>query len=177
VRVGILALQGGVAPHARALSALGHQPVLVRAAADLDRLAGLVLPGGESTTQLHLIAQNQLAEPLDRFVRAGRPVLATCAGLILAARRVEDPPQKSFGWLDVVVRRNGWGRQTDSFEAVADDGVTPLCFIRAPRILEVGRGVEVLATLSGEPVLVRAGRFVGATHHAELTELRKDWFS
>ena len=193
-RVGVLALQGGFAAHAAALAAAGHQPVEVRDAAALapgGGLAGLVLPGGESTTMLHLIERFGLAAPLGAFVRAGWPVLATCAGLILAARAVARPAgrersertrlfrsgpdqaQASFGWLDVAVVRNGWGRQLDSFEAVADDGVTPLVFIRAPRIVEVGAGVEVLATCAGEPVLVRQGNVTAATFHPELTPDRR----
>lgn len=183
MRVGVLALQGGFAAHAAALAACGHAPVEVRTSADLATVGGLVLPGGESTTMLKLLDWTGLAEPLDAFVRAGRPILATCAGLILAARQVTNPPQRGFGWLDVAVARNAWGRQLDSFEARSDrrHGVTPydavpdalpLVFIRAPRITETGPEVEVLATFEGEPVLVRQGAFVGGTFHPELTEDR-----
>jgi 5'-phosphate synthase pdxT subunit len=168
--VGVLALQGGFAAHARALAAAGFAARPVRAAADLEGLAGLVLPGGESTTQLRLLARHGLEQPLRAFVAAGAPVLATCAGLILAAAAVERPAQPSFGFLDVTVARNAWGRQLDSFEAVADDGETPLVFIRAPRIVRVGPEVRVLATLDGEPVLVRQGNVTGATFHPELSD-------
>ena len=166
--MGVLALQGGVEPHARALAALGHAVREVRAAADLAPLDGLVLPGGESTAQLKLIDRHRLAPALDAFARSGRPLLATCAGLILAARAVSHPAQRSFGWLDVEVARNGWGRQLDSFEARADGGGAPLVFIRAPRIVAVG-AAEVRATYGGEPVLVRQGAIWGATFHPELT--------
>jgi 5'-phosphate synthase pdxT subunit len=169
--VGVLALQGGFARHQQALVEAGLTTRLVRSAADLGGLWGLVLPGGESTTQLQLVARHGLEEPLRDFVRSGAPVLATCAGLILAAAAVEGPAQASYAFLDVAVARNGWGRQVDSFEAIADDGLTPLVFVRAPRITRVGPGVRVLATLNQEPVMVRQGNVVGTTFHPELTEL------
>src|SRR5262249_22203111 len=108
---------------------------------------------------------------------SGRPILATCAGLILAARRVTSPQQRSFGWMDITVARNGWGRQVDSFEAAADatsmltagESPLPLVFIRAPRIVRVEADAEVLATLDGEPILIRQGNVTGATFHPELT--------
>jgi 5'-phosphate synthase pdxT subunit len=172
--VGVLALQGAFVPHEQALRSLGHRVSEVRDAAALASVDGLVLPGGESTTLLRLLARHGLEAPLDGFVRSGRPVLATCAGLILAARSVSQPEQKSFGWLDVDVQRNGWGAQVDSFEAVVDEGAAlpglPLVFIRAPRITRVGAGVEVMARYAGEPVLVRSASIVGATFHTELTE-------
>jgi pyridoxal 5'-phosphate synthase pdxT subunit len=167
--VGVLAVQGGFEAHARALERIGHRAVEVRSAPDLDGLDGLVLPGGESTTQLKLIARWGLESPLEDFVRNGRPVLATCAGLILAAREVRNPEQRSFGWLDVSVARNAWGRQLDSFEASSDSGL-PLVFIRAPRIMALGRGVECLESLAGEPVLVREKNVTGAAFHPELTD-------
>lgn len=170
--VGVLALQGGFAAHARAVHEIGAHAVLIRRPADLDGADALVLPGGESTAQLRLIDRAGLAEPLRAFVASGRPVLATCAGLILAAARVTQPEQASFGWIDVTVARNAWGRQVASFEAVSDDGAHPLVFIRAPRIVEVGAGVLVLATFGGEPVLVRQGLVTGATFHPELSENR-----
>lgn len=168
--IGVLALQGAFEAHARALARLGHEVRLVRRPADLVGLAGLVLPGGESTTHLNLIARFGLREPLERLVREGVPVLATCAGAILAARGVRSPAQEGFGWLDVDVVRNGWGRQVDSFEALADAQDLPLVFIRAPRIERVGPGVEVLARYRGEPVLVRERNVTAATFHPELTD-------
>ena len=167
-RVGVLALQGGYAAHARALAALGHTVSEVRDAAGLDAIDALVLPGGESTAQLRLIARGGLEGPLDAYVRSGRFLFATCAGLILAAREVTNPVQRSFGWLDVAVARNAWGRQLDSFEALADDGTTRIVAIRAPKILRVGEGVETVVALRGEPMLVRAGHVAGATFHPEL---------
>lgn len=167
--IGVLALQGGFAAHATALARLGHRVVEVRVSADLEGLDGLVLPGGESTVQLKLIDREGLGGPLDRFVRSGAPVLATCAGLILASRRVRGPAQPSFGWVDVDVARNAWGRQVDSFEATSDGGALPLVFIRAPRVERVGEGVEIVERFGGEPVLVRQCNVWGATFHPELT--------
>ena len=169
MRVGILALQGAFEKHAEAVRALGHTAVLVREGADFEDIGGLILPGGESTVQLKLIERFDLAWPLTRFAMAGRPILATCAGLILAARVVCQPEQRSFGLIDVRVARNAWGRQIDSFEAISDEG-HPLVFIRAPRILEVGAQVEILGRFRGEPVLVRQGNIVCATFHPELTK-------
>lgn len=171
-RIGILALQGGFSAHATALAELGHVPREVRTPAGLDDLDGLVLPGGESTTHLRLVARASLEGPLAAFAASGRPMLATCAGLILAARVVRDPDQASFGWLPVTVRRNGWGRQLDSFEATADEDAVPLVFIRAPRITELA-GAEVVLRLRGEPILVRQGAILGATFHPELTPDRR----
>ncbi len=168
-RVGVLALQGAFARHLTALAEAGHHPVVVRAAADFAGLAGLVLPGGESTTQWRLLARHGLDAPLRRLIAEGRPVLGTCAGLILLARKVTHPEQDSLAALDVEVARNAWGRQVHSFEAVADDGRTPLVFIRAPRITAVGPGAEVLLRYRGEPVLVRQANRVGACFHPELT--------
>ncbi|MEK7706006.1 MAG: pyridoxal 5'-phosphate synthase glutaminase subunit PdxT [Myxococcota bacterium] len=168
-RIGVLALQGGFAAHAQVLYALGHDVVLIRDAAQIAEVDGLVFPGGESTTQLKLILRFGLRTALDAHHASGKPVLATCAGLILLARQVSDPSQASLGWLDVQVRRNAWGRQVESFEAVSDEGTLPLVFIRAPRIVSVGGEVELLASYHGEPVLVRQGRVLGATFHPELT--------
>ena len=170
MRVGVLALQGGFAAHVRALVALGHDAVEVRSAADLDGAEGIVLPGGESSVMLDLLARDQaLTSALSDRIERGAPLLATCAGLILSARAVHDPEQRSFAWLDVAVRRNAWGRQLDSREAVDDAGEHPLVLIRAPRIIAHGPEVEVLATLGGEPVLVREGPRIGASFHPELT--------
>ena len=171
--IGVLALQGGYEAHETALRELGHTVVRVRYAAQLPELAGLVFPGGESTTMLKIIAREGLREPLDQLVASGRPVLCTCAGLILAATAVSHPEQESFGWLDVSVARNGWGRQLDSFEAVADGTDIPLLFIRAPRITRVGAHVQVVHTFEGEPICVRQGAVTAATFHPELTPDRR----
>jgi 5'-phosphate synthase pdxT subunit len=173
MRVGVLAVQGGFAPHAAALAEIGHEAVPVRTPDALEDVAGLVLPGGESTSQLRLIDRHGLRDALRDFVESGKPVLATCAGLVLAARRVVRPEQTSFGWIDVEIARNAWGRQVDSFEAVADDGSLPLVFIRAPRVVEVGRDVRILTTYRGEPVLVRQENVTAASFHPELTGDRR----
>jgi 5'-phosphate synthase pdxT subunit len=174
LRVGVMALQGAFEAHLQALSRLGHHGVEVRDAAQLTALDGLIFPGGESTTQLKLIRWGGLEEPLSAFIASGRPVLATCAGVILAAREVRNPAQQSFGWLDLVAERNSYGRQLDSFEARGDGhrggSGLPLVFIRAPRIVEVGPSVEVLETLDGEPVFVRQGALYGACFHPELSD-------
>jgi 5'-phosphate synthase pdxT subunit len=171
--IGVLALQGGYEAHEQTLARLGLGTRRVRTERDLEGLAGLVLPGGESSTMLKLIAWNHLEGPLDAFVRSGKPVLATCAGLILCALKVSNPAQKSFGWLDVEVERNAWGRQNDSFEAHDDQQRFRMVFIRAPRIRAVGQGTEVVATLGGEPVAVRSRgplKVVAASFHPELAE-------
>jgi 5'-phosphate synthase pdxT subunit len=167
--IGVLALQGGFALHVRALEQLGHAAVEVREAGQLETLDGLVWPGGESTAQLRLIERHRLRPALEAFAHSGKPMLATCAGLILVAKQVVGPAQESFGFIDVTLARNAWGRQLDSFEGTADGNALPLVFIRAPRILARGNAVEVLATLAGEAVLVRQGNLTAATFHPELT--------
>lgn len=169
MRIGVVALQGGFDVHREALEEAGYEACLVRYEEELASVDGLVLPGGESSTQLRLLGRVGLVQPLRGFVRRGGPVLATCAGLILLARCVRSPRQESLGGVDVVVERNAWGRQLDSFEASSDRLGLPLVFIRAPRIVEVGSGVEILDTLDGESILVRQGGVVGATFHPELT--------
>lgn len=170
-RIGILAVQGAFAPHAEVLRRLGHEPVLVRGPEHLvEPLFGLVLPGGESSVQVDLVARLGLEPGLRALLDRGVPVLATCAGLILLAREIDGAAaegQWSFRVLDVAVVRNGWGRQVDSFEA-ASEGDRPLVFIRAPRIVRVGPEVEILDRFRGEPVLVRAGSITAATFHPEL---------
>jgi pyridoxal 5'-phosphate synthase pdxT subunit len=168
-RLGVLAVQGAFARHAEVLRALGHTVQLVRDARDFAGLEGLTLPGGESTVQLQLIARLGLETPLRGLIARGAPVLATCAGLILLARTVTGPEQPSFDLLDVDVARNAWGRQLDSFEALADVTALPLIFIRAPRITRVGPSVSVLARYRGEPVLVGERNVTGATFHPELS--------
>ena len=169
-RIGVLALQGGFAAHARRVEEVGLTAFEARTAEDVERSDGLILPGGESSAQLLLIERFGLEPAICAFAESGRPMLATCAGLILIARGVTSPEQRSFGLIDVDVARNAYGRQKDSFEATADGQEDlPLVFIRAPRILRVGEGVRVLATLAGEPILVRQGNVTAATFHPELT--------
>lgn len=172
VKVGVLALQGDFAAHARLLQPMGCAAREVRRCAELEPLSGLVLPGGESTTLLKLMEDEPWFDALRAFHARGGTLLATCAGAILLASEVE-PRQPSLGLVDMAVARNGYGRQVDSFEAEVDAiaGIAPLSglFIRAPRIRRVGAGVEVLARLDGEPVAVRSGRVLAATFHPELT--------
>jgi len=172
-RVGVLAVQGAFERHAEVLRALGHEVTYVRTPHDLGSLEGLVLPGGESSVQLEMMDRLSMVAPLRAFVTSGAPVFATCAGAILLASKVESPAQRSLASIDIVVARNAWGRQVDSFEAESDadaQGRTrPLVFIRAPRILSAGPTVEVLARYRGEAVLVRSGAITCATFHPELT--------
>jgi 5'-phosphate synthase pdxT subunit len=170
-RFGVLALQGDFAAHADALRTTGAVVDEVRHVGDLNGLAGLVLPGGESTTLLNLMQDEDWFGALKGFHASGGALFGTCAGAILLAREVV-PAQLSLGLLDAVVERNAYGRQAESFErSVETTGVGPTdaVFIRAPRIRSVGKGVEVLARLEGHPVCVRSGRILAATFHPELT--------
>jgi pyridoxal 5'-phosphate synthase pdxT subunit len=175
-RVGILALQGDVREHASALAAAGAEVVEVRRAGELAAVDGLVLPGGESTTIGRLLRIFELLEPLREAVAAGLPVYGSCAGMILLARDVLDgrPDQPLIGGLDIVVRRNAFGRQVDSFEAdlevVGVDG-PPLhaVFIRAPWVEKAGDAVEVLARVGEHPVAVRQDHLLATSFHPELT--------
>ena len=172
---GILALQGDFAAHGQSLRELQVQAREVRRVAELSGLAGLIIPGGESTTLLNLMRDEPWFEALRRFHAGGGVLLGTCAGAILLAREVR-PPQKSLGLLDAVVERNAYGRQVDSFqarvEAPALGGAVDGVFIRAPRLRAVGPETEVLARHEGEPVMVRQGRVVATTFHPELTVSR-----
>jgi len=185
-RVGVLALQGGVPRHIASLEALGVDAVRVTEPRDLEDLAALLLPGGESTTMLTLIEAGGLRESLAKFLRE-RPALGTCAGVILLGKGGEGLPSPSFGVLDVEVERNAYGRQIDSFSADVSSqvlgGSFPGVFIRAPRLRNPGTGVEIIATLerpgeAREPVAVRQGHTVGLCFHPELTsDLRfHRWF-
>lgn len=175
-RVGVLAIQGDFEAHAAALAAAGAEAVLVRRGKELDGLDALVLPGGESTTIAKGMDRLALWEPLASFAESGRPVLGTCAGAILLARRVENHPVRSLGLVDVTAVRNAYGTQVDSFVAPVDRGAAPgleglrCVFIRAPRLRDPGPDVEVLARVDGAPVLVRQGLCLAATFHPELTD-------
>ncbi len=172
--VGVLALQGDFADHEAALGRCGLRTRQVRRPEHLEGLAGLVLPGGESTTMLHLLARQGLEEPLRSYLQAGPPVLATCAGMILLAREVVAPAQRSYGILDITVARNGYGRQIASGTfALSGDGVvdgTTGIFIRAPRILRVGPAITVLARRGEDPVYVRCGQTLATCFHPELDD-------
>ena len=165
-RVGVLAIQGDFEAHVRVLRELGAEVREVRIPEDLDGLAGLVLPGGESTTMTLGIRRERLAEPLRELVRDGLPVLGTCAGMIVLDR-------SHLGLLDVTCERNAFGRQVHSFEAdlaleALDEPVRGV-FIRAPRVADRGEGVEVLAELDGHPVAVRQGNILAVAFHPETT--------
>ena len=192
MNIGVLALQGDFALHARALTRCGGasrgmssgeaspqseiEVVAVRKPEQLEDLDGLVIPGGESTTLLKLMDAGGFAPALEKFHAGGKPVFGTCAGLILLAREVASPVQFSLGLIDVGVERNAYGRQRESFEATGtatlDGRPAPIemVFIRAPRIRRVGDGVETLARHAGEPVLARQGTILVATFHPELTD-------
>ncbi|MCP3427065.1 pyridoxal 5'-phosphate synthase glutaminase subunit PdxT [Rothia sp. AR01] len=174
--IGVLALQGGVAEHARLLESLGAEARLVRRPGDLTGLDGLVLPGGESSTIDRLTRLFGLREPLIEAVAGGLPVLGTCAGLILLAAEIDDPApgQQSLGLLDVAVSRNAFGSQAASAEVTLPwDGVggesVRAAFIRAPIVTRTGPGVEVLARHEGRVVAVRSGTVLGISFHPELT--------
>lgn len=181
MKVGVLALQGAFREHAEAFDALGADVSLVRLPEHLAGVDALAFPGGESTTIDKLLDSSGLREPVADLVREGRPTLATCAGLIVLATEVSDelsssnsPDQRPLGLLDCTVRRNGYGRQVDSFEApltIKEIAGGPFLgvFIRAPLVERVGTSVEVLATHEGRPVLCRQGTIWAASFHPELS--------
>lgn len=175
-RIGVLAIQGDYAAHAEALSECGAIPVEVRKREQLAGLDGLILPGGESTTILKFLERGHLFDELKQFCST-RPVFGTCAGAILLAREVRNPAQRSLGVLDAVVERNAYGRQIDSSILFSDTKLhgekLEMVFIRAPRIVETGANVEVLAERDGKATLVRQGKLMAATFHPELTSDRR----
>jgi 5'-phosphate synthase pdxT subunit len=163
--IGVLALQGGFEAHAKALRELGAEVREVRTPEDLAGIDGLVIPGGESTTIGLGVEREGLGQPLVDFVRSGKPVLGTCAGMIMLDR-------EHLGVLDIEVRRNAFGRQLASFETELDFEGEPLhaVFIRAPWVEDLGAGVEVLAEVDGHPVAVRQGNVLAVAFHPELTD-------
>ncbi|MGA3227053.1 MAG: pyridoxal 5'-phosphate synthase glutaminase subunit PdxT [Acidobacteriaceae bacterium] len=171
-RIGVLALQGDFAAHARALEEAGAVAIEVRKPAELAGLDGLILPGGESTTFLKFLERDGFLESLQHFVEQ-KPAFGTCAGCILLAKSVSHPAQESLAVMDISVERNAYGRQIDSAirtgETKLPGGPLEMVYIRAPRIVSVGPGVEVLAERDGFPVLVRQGRLLAATFHPELS--------
>ena len=170
--VGVLAIQGDYEAHKRRLEQLGADVTLVRKPEQLDSIDAIVIPGGESSTFLNFLVERGFLEKLRDFVST-KPTFGTCAGAILLATEVENPPQQSLGLLDIRIRRNAYGRQNESSikEAATKLGATPLemVFIRAPKIVSTGKNVEVLASESGDPVLVRQGKIMAATFHPELS--------
>ncbi|MGH7398596.1 MAG: pyridoxal 5'-phosphate synthase glutaminase subunit PdxT [Candidatus Rokuibacteriota bacterium] len=174
--VGVLALQGDFALHAQALARIGVPAAEVRKPGELGEVAGLIMPGGESTTLLKLMDAWAFVPALEKFHAAGRPIFGTCAGMILLAREVQSPAQLSLGFIDLTVERNAYGRQKESFEAVGSgdlgQGTRPLkmVFIRAPRIRRLGAAVTPLAEHRDECVMARQGSVVVAAFHPELTD-------
>jgi 5'-phosphate synthase pdxT subunit len=182
--IGVLALQGDFDAHRRRLEELGAKVVLVKKPEQLDQIDGLIIPGGESGTFLKLLGDAGF-EKLKQFVNA-KPTFGTCAGAILLASEVENPPQAGLGALNIRIRRNAYGRQIDSSiregkflvdlnhhlnKAPAHDGLPlEMVFIRAPKIVQVGDGVDVIATEGSDPVAVRQGRAMAATFHPELSD-------
>jgi len=180
MKIGVLALQGDFDAHRRRLEELGAEVVLVKKPEQLDEIAGLVIPGGESGTFLKLLGEAGF-EKLKQFAHT-KPTFGTCAGAILLAREVDNPKQAGLGALDIGIRRNAYGRQLDSsiregrfIEGLSSKGKTgespiEMVFIRAPRIERVGPGVEVIATQGTDPVAVRQGKVMAATFHPELSQ-------
>jgi 5'-phosphate synthase pdxT subunit len=183
VKVGVLALQGAFALHARVLAELGAEPLEVRLPADLDPADALVIPGGESTTMSFLLESSGLFDAVAARLKDGMPAFGTCAGMILLAADVLDgrADQRSFDAIDIAVRRNAFGRQVDSFEAdltvtgIEDDAERrfPAIFIRAPFVERAGPDVEVLAEVDGHPVVCRQGAVLTAAFHPELSDDRR----
>jgi 5'-phosphate synthase pdxT subunit len=174
VKIGILAVQGDFEAHAAMLTSLGAETVEVRAPKDLEGCLGLVLPGGESTTQLQFLQEEGLFDAIQKFSTDGGAILGTCAGAILLATEVKNPPQASLGLLEMSVLRNAYGRQiaSDVVHGPSKLKSEPMemVFIRGPIIERIGAGVEVLAEYAGKPALVQQGRILAATFHPELSE-------
>jgi 5'-phosphate synthase pdxT subunit len=173
--IGVLAIQGDFAMHVKALERIGAPSKLVKHASEIAEVSGLIMPGGESTTMLKLFANDGMGDAIKEFVRAGNPVFGTCAGAILLAREVLNPPQERLGLLDITIERNAYGRQIDSSIRQGEcpelaDRPVEMVFIRAPIIRRVGEGVRVLGRCNGLPVLVEQGSVLAATFHPELTE-------
>ena len=173
-KIGILAIQGDFAAHAAMLRSLGAETKEVRAVDDLDDCDALVLPGGESTTQLQFLQEEGLFEAIQKFAANDLPVFGTCAGAILLATHVKHPAQDSLGLIDMTVLRNGYGRQLASTVSFGESTLKPepieMVFIRAPIIENVGPGVEILAEFAGKPALVQNKNVLASTFHPELTD-------
>jgi pyridoxal 5'-phosphate synthase pdxT subunit len=173
LKIGILAVQGDFEAHAAMLQNLGVETAEVRTVADLENCDGLILPGGESTTQLQFLREEGLYEAVRKFASDGRAIFGTCAGAILLATEVKNPAQDSLGLMDMTVLRNAYGRQlaSDVFFGPSKLEAEPLemVFIRAPLLERLGPGLDILAEHAGKPVLVQSGNLLAATFHPELT--------
>jgi len=175
MKIGVLALQGAVAEHVKALSRLGVETIEVKLPHDLENLDALIMPGGESTTISKLLSLYELTNPLKERIKGGFPVFGTCAGMILLAKEIVDSKIEPIGGMDISVRRNAYGRQIDSFEQELEipelgKDCFPGVFIRAPIVESINNGVEVLCKINGNPVAVRQGKLLACTFHPELTE-------
>jgi len=173
--VGILAIQGDYAMHAKMLDVMAAPWMLVKHPADLDVVSGLIMPGGESTTMLKFFANEGMGTAIKEFAAQGKPIYGTCAGAILLAKEVLNPPQERLGLIDIAIERNAYGRQIDSSVQAGEcpdltDHPVEMVFIRAPIIRRVGEGVRVLGRCGNLPVLVEQGNILAGTFHPELTD-------
>lgn len=174
VKIGVLALQGAVREHIKAVENCGAEAVAIKHKEELNEIDGLILPGGESTTMRRLIDKYDFMDALKEFANEGKPMFGTCAGLILLAKNLVGYDQPHIGVMDVTVERNSFGRQRESFEAdlaIKDVAESfPAVFIRAPHIVNVGDNVEILCKHDDRIVVAREGQFLGCSFHPELTE-------
>ncbi|EGG31725.1 pyridoxal 5'-phosphate synthase glutaminase subunit PdxT [Paenibacillus sp. HGF5] len=174
MKVGVLALQGAVAEHIRSITLAGAEGVPIKKVEQLDGIDGLIIPGGESTTIGKLMRKYDFMDAIRQFSAQGKPIFGTCAGLIVLAERIQGDEEAHLKLMDITVARNAFGRQRESFETDLPvkgiDETVRAVFIRAPLILEVGPGVEVLSTYKDEIVTARQGHLLAASYHPELTE-------
>lgn len=175
MKIGVLAIQGGVIEHLKHIKALGHEAVEIKKASELDDLDGIIFPGGESTTIGKLLKERKLMEPLKEKISGGTPAYGTCAGMILLAKEIENSDTGYLQLIDIKVRRNAYGSQLDSFQSYANieevsEKDIPLVFIRAPFITEVSDQVKVLCELDGNVVAARQGNILVTSFHPELTD-------
>lgn len=175
MKIGVLALQGAVSEHIKAIEACGAEGIAIKRPQQLKEIDGLIIPGGESTTIGRLMIAYEFIDAIRQFSAAGKPIFGTCAGLIVLAKRIAGQDDSYLGLMDITVSRNAFGRQRESFEADLDvkgieGGALRGVFIRAPLVTEIGAGVEVLATYQDQAVAVREGHLLGTSFHPELTD-------
>lgn len=175
MKIGVLALQGAFAEHIKILTDLNIDAVLIRLPSDLNKVKALIIPGGESTTMSRLLSDYRLMEPIRKLIREGLPVLGTCAGMILLAKKVAEAEVEPIGVMDIEIKRNAYGRQVDSFESdlpmpFLGDRAFHGIFIRAPIVQKIEPGVEVLCQINNRAVAVRQGRMLACAFHPELTD-------
>lgn len=172
-KIGVLALQGDFEAHQKMLEKLSVESVQIRTSEPLGGVDGLIIPGGESTTLIKLMRAFDLIEPIRQFHKKGKPIFGTCAGSILVAKNIRNSEQFRFGFIDITVERNGYGRQVNSFECdvMTSLGPDPMhaVFIRAPKIVDAGSSVDILASYDGAPIAARENKILVATFHPELT--------